>query len=68
MVFGSGVSREPYKSLGPFCSALLCSFVTNFNKDDCVHMPEPVMRTSTCFLLRLLLWDLPLLLHQKGLS
>jgi len=32
-IFGSGVSREPYKSLGPFfcCSApLLSSFVTNF--------------------------------------
>ena len=30
-------------------SALLSSFVTNFNKDDCVHMPEPVLRTITCF-------------------
>ena len=35
-LFGSGVSREPYKSLGPFCCyyCCCCSFATNFESCD----------------------------------
>ena len=57
IIFGSGVSREPYKSLFPCLSVLRNQFWslwlvdTNFEQRR-LPVPEPVLSNSTCWIMR----------------